>query len=69
MAWFTGSLVVLWYARAHRHQPWYKDKISPTFADMLSCCRLKLWHEWLEKGPGRREDKLAWLLEYVATAA
>jgi len=76
MAWFVGSLVVLWYAevglqepQAHSHRPWYKDKVSPTFADMLSCLRLHLWTNWLENGPGGREEKLAWLLEYLATAA
>jgi hypothetical protein len=75
MAWFTGSLVVLWYARvgrhepqAHRHRPWYKDKVSPTFADMLACCRLHLWQNWLQSEPERAEGKLAWLLEYLATA-
>jgi hypothetical protein len=76
MAWFTGTLVVLWYAQtgineeqAHRHRPWYKDKISPTFADMLSCLRLTLWHEWLDSEPEKHEEKLSWLLEYIATAA
>jgi DDE superfamily endonuclease len=76
MAWFTGALVVLWYAQsgmneeqACRHRPWYKHKITPTFADMLSCLRLTLWHEWLDSEPEKSEEKLAWLLEYMATAA
>jgi hypothetical protein len=76
MAWFVGCLVVLWYAevghnerQAHSHRPWYKDKVSPTFADMLACLRLHLWTNWLGNGPGGREEKLAWLLEYLATAA
>jgi hypothetical protein len=75
MAWFVGSLVVLWYAevgrhqeQAQRHRPWYKDKVSPTFADMLSCCRLHLWRNWLKSEPDRAEEKLDWLLEYLATA-
>jgi DDE superfamily endonuclease len=75
MAWFVGSLVVLWYAetgrherQARRHRPWYKDKVSPTFADMLSCLRLHLWRGWLSSEPGRAEEKLEWLLEYLATA-
>ena len=75
MAWFVGSLVVLWYAtvgrhepQAHRHRPWYKDKVSPTFADMLACCRLHLWQNWLKGEPAAVEGKLAWLLEYLATA-
>lgn len=76
MAWFVGSLAVLWYdqvgrsqPQAHSHRPWYKDKVSPTFADMLSCLRLHLWHNWLQREPADREGKVAWLLEYLATAA
>jgi hypothetical protein len=75
MAWFTGCLVVLWYAevgqhqgQACRHRPWYKDKVSPTFADMLACLRLHLWRNWLRSEPGQVEEKLDWLLEYLATA-
>jgi hypothetical protein len=76
MAWFAGSLVVLWYAQtgqhepqACRHRPWYKDKVTPTFADMLACCRLHLWRNWLENASGQSEENLDWLLEYLATAA
>lgn len=76
MAWFVGSVVVLWYEeegqhldQAHRHRRWYKHKVSPTFSDMLSSCRWHLWKNWLEEDPLQREDKLAWLLEYLATAA
>jgi hypothetical protein len=75
MAWFVGSLVVLWYAQvgryeeqAQRQQPWYKDKVSPTFADMLACLRLHLWRNWLKSEPARLQEKLDWLLEYLATA-
>jgi|HubBroStandDraft_6_1064221.scaffolds.fasta_scaffold184460_1 hypothetical protein len=78
MAWFVGSLVVCWYAmagrqgpKAQRHRPWYRDKPTPTFADMLAACRLQLWQEWLDAESGCRADakaKLAWLLEYVATS-
>ena len=76
MAWFVGSLVVRWYAevgreeeQARRHRPWYKDKVEPSMADMLACCRLHLWKNWLREEPQRRQEKLDWLLEYVATAA
>jgi hypothetical protein len=78
MAWFVGTLVVCWYARdgyagpqAPRHRPWYTQKETPTFADMLAACRLQLWHHWLENESGSGPDakeKLAWLLEYVATS-
>jgi hypothetical protein len=78
MAWFTGSLVVLWYAlagkdgeSAQRHRPWYKNRATPTFADMLSSCRLQLWKEWLGSSElaTEYEENLAWLLEYIATSA
>ena len=78
MAWFTGSLVVLWYAlagkdgeAAQRHRPWYKNKPTPTFADMLSACRLQLWQHWLENSTSAaaRQKNLDWLLEYLATSA
>jgi hypothetical protein len=76
MAWFVGGVVILWYAQtgryqeqAQRHRPWYKHKVEPTFADMLACCRLHLWRNWLDSDPPRAEEKLEWLLEYLATAA
>ena len=78
MAWFVGTLVVCWYVlagqhgpQAQRHRPWYKHKQTPTFADMLAACRLQLWQEWLQAESGSKADaaeKLAWLLEYVATS-
>lgn len=50
MAWFVGSLVVLWYCRgghggSHviRERPWYKKKVTPTFTDMLGALRLQMW--------------------------
>jgi len=81
MAWFVGSLVILWYAvyghegeQAHRRRPWYttKELFSPSFADMLASCRLQLWRHWFSDDSGcgaDREEKLAWFFEYVATAA
>ena len=79
MAWFVGTLVVCWYVlvgqhgpQAQRHRPWYKHKPTPTFADMLAACRLQLWQEWLQSESGSKaptKEKLAWLLEYVATSS
>ena len=76
MAWFVGSLAVLWYAvqgqdepAARRHRPWYRNKEEPAFADMLACLRLHLWSNWLAQPGGDREQKIGWLLEYVSTAA
>ena len=78
MAWLVGTLVVLWYAesgkdgvQARRRRPWYRHRPSLTFADMLASCRLQLWRHWLGQGGGLhagREEKWAWLLEYLATA-
>jgi hypothetical protein len=78
MAWFTGTLVMLWYARegahhrpARRHRPWYPKTVT-TFADMLACCRLALWEqnrpETADRCPVPAGDE-AWFLEYLATAA
>jgi hypothetical protein len=78
MSWFIGSLVVLWYAvvghqgePARRHRPWYRNKPEPTFADMLSACRLHLWRHWLSEESASQADleaKLEWLVEYIATS-
>jgi hypothetical protein len=50
MAWFVGSLVVLWYclsghegSHVVRERPWYKRKVTPTFTDMLGALRLQQW--------------------------
>jgi hypothetical protein len=78
MAWFVATLVVCWYVQAgqhgpqaRRHRPWYLPKETPTFADMLSACRLQLWQQWLQaesSGKAAAADKWAWFLEYVATS-
>jgi hypothetical protein len=77
MAWFVGAVVVLWYvlhgaeaSPADRERPWYQHKVSPTFADMLACCRLHLWKHWWESSPPEEKGgRWEWLLRYVATAA
>ncbi len=78
MAWFVGSVVVLWYAlfgqnepTPVRHRPWYKDKPEVTFTDMLGTCRYNLWKNWLSRSGSQAEleRRQAWLLEYLATAA
>ena len=50
MAWFVGSLTVLWYcvkghAGSHvvKDRPWYPQKITPTFTDMFGALRLQMW--------------------------
>jgi len=78
MSWYVGSLVILWYAlfgrdepAPQRHRPWYTHKPEVTFADMLASCRYHLWQNWLAKSASRAEleERSAWLLEYLATAA
>jgi DDE superfamily endonuclease len=50
MAWFVGSLTVLWYclkghegSHVERDRPWYTAKVTPTFTDMLGALRLQMW--------------------------
>jgi hypothetical protein len=50
MAWFITSLTILWYclkghegAHVERERPWYLDKVTPTFTDMLGALRLQMW--------------------------
>ena len=78
MSWFTGTLVLLWYARegpnhkmAKRHRPWY-TKTMTTFSDVLATCRLTLWESWWSSPADKRpadQDPDQWLLEYLSTAA
>src|SRR6202021_160502 len=56
MSWFVGSLIVLWYAgpgrqgdQAHRQRPWYKDKETPTMADMLAGGRYQMGENWINE--------------------
>lgn len=79
LSWFLGSLVVLWYVlsgkdgpQAERERPWYKHKVTPTFADMLASCRLQHWQAWLDVKSASKAElrrKCAWLFNYIATAA
>ncbi len=50
MAWFIGSLTILWYCiKGHegshvvKDRPWYTAKVTPTFTDMLGALRLQMW--------------------------
>ena len=50
MAWFVGSLTILWYcleghtgSHVVKDRPWYTAKITPTFTDMLGALRLQMW--------------------------
>jgi hypothetical protein len=76
MAWFVGGLVLVWYAKygqneeqARWDRPWYKQKVGPTFADMLATMRLHLWRQgWEEAAPEERNELLNWLFHYISTA-
>ncbi|MGZ3304094.1 MAG: IS701 family transposase [Isosphaeraceae bacterium] len=61
MAWFVGTLTVLWYgleghrgSQVVRDRPWYTKKVTPTFADMLGALRLQMWESEVfgESGEG-----------------
>jgi DDE superfamily endonuclease len=50
MAWFVGSLTIVWYcikghegSHVERDRPWYENKVTPTFTDMLGALRLQMW--------------------------
>ena len=50
MAWFVGSLTILWYcvtghegSHVVEDRRWYATKITPTFTDMLGALRLQMW--------------------------
>lgn len=63
MSWFVSSLSVLWYAssgqegsQVHRDRPWYSEKKSPTFADMLGALRLQHWEHHIRGTSGEHPD-------------
>src|SRR5512135_2833888 len=50
MAWFVGTLTILWYcleghkgSHVVKERPWYTTKVTPTFTDMLGALRLQMW--------------------------
>jgi hypothetical protein len=76
MAWFVGSLTILWYAVAgrdgpevRRERPWYRSKPHPTFTDMLGALRLQQWRRRLLELSGDEPpfpEVLENLIHYVA---
>ena len=76
MALWAYSIVVVWYlqwARRRRILPlrqgsWYRDKVAPSFADMLATLRRQSWTIWVSDQAcrGRLDQKsLAPLLDVV----
>jgi DDE superfamily endonuclease len=59
MAWFVGTLTVLWYAvsghagaQVDRERSWYPHKVRPTFSDMLGALRLQMWQQRVNGASG-----------------
>ena len=72
------SMVWLWYLKQKSRkryfivQPWYRQKLAPSFADALSCLRRELWQERIKCMFGVsavHDKKLEFLLEALAPAA
>jgi len=72
------SMVWLWYLKQksrHRYfivQPWYRQKLAPSFADALGCLRRELWRERIKCMFGIsavHDKKFEFLLEALAPAA
>jgi len=55
MTFAAHAIVILWYwqhgkpdvdvATVHKSAPWYRTKKAPSFADMLTAVRLKMWEQ------------------------
>lgn len=72
------SVVWLWYLNQKTRrryfivQPWYHQKLTPSFADALSCLRRELWRERINCMFGKsavHDKKFEFLLEALAPAA
>jgi hypothetical protein len=72
------SMVWLWYLKqksGQRYfivQPWYRQKLTPSFADALSCLRRELWRERIKYMFGIsavHDKKFQFVLEALAPAA
>ena len=72
------STVWLWYLKQKSRkryfiiQPWYRQKLTPSFADALSCLRRELWQHRIKCMFGVsavHDKKLEFLLEALAPAA
>ena len=79
MAWFVGSVTILWYGlKGHegshvvKDRPWYTKKVTPTFTDMLGALRLQMWEYAVygesDKGPPSPECIRSLLIKLAAVA-
>jgi hypothetical protein len=78
MAWFVGSLTILWYSlkghegsHVRRDRPWYEGKVTPTFTDMLGALRLQMWEYKVygESGEGPPSPECIEMLLHKLSAA
>jgi len=72
------SVVWLWYLKQKSRkrcfiiQPWYRQKLTPSFADALCCLRRELWRQRIKYMFGDsavHDKKFEFLLEALAPAA
>jgi hypothetical protein len=78
LSFFLYSMTWLWYLKQKTDkryffvQPWYCRKVTPSFADALSCLRRELWQERIKCMFGNsavHDKKFEFLLEALAPAA
>ena len=79
MAWFVGTLTILWYtvsgqagAQVERERSWYKQKVRPTFSDMLGALRLQMWQRQVYGASGAEvpsPECIEMLLQTLAAVA
>lgn len=72
------SLIVVWFHRVghllvrYPDRPWYRNKVEPSFADMLSTLRRASWQEMLHPllpSRGALKNRVLSLLEFASRAA
>jgi hypothetical protein len=69
------SLVVVWFHQVgHRlvtypERPWYRQKVTPSFADMLSTLRRVSWQEQCPGVPGTSAVLEKWLGHLLEAAS
>ena len=76
MAWLVQTLTVVWYAGAgkdgpqvHRDRGWYRERVGPSFADMLGALRLQHWESRIAGTSGGEDlspDLKKWLANWLA---
>jgi len=75
MALVLYSLIVVWFHRLGQawvrfpYRPWYKKKVEPSFADMLSTLRRVSWEEQFQgvrPGSSVHKKLLAQVIDFVS---